>query len=209
MPHSYANNLLHVVFSTRERKPTIPAASFGELWAVLAGIGRNHRLTMIKVGGMTDHVHILFALPADVMLAHAVQVLKANSSRWMHERVPKFAWQEGYGAFSVSASLAGAVKKYIGNQAEHHERRSFEEEFVTLLKKSGVAYDPKFVFGLYAVPTALARFNGTRTHHYRGGLTYGGPTGLCATWLGQRGAERRYPIAQTGRSGSTILKKAS
>jgi len=147
MPHSYVNDLLHVVFSTRERKPTIPAASFAELWAVLAGIGPNHRLTVIKIGGMAEHVHILFVLPADVTVAHAVQVFKANSSRWMHDRVPKFAWQEGYGAFSVSASVAGAVKKYIENLAEHHKRRSFEEEFVMLLRKSGVAYDPKFVFG--------------------------------------------------------------
>ena len=104
-------------------------------------------LTVIKIGGMEDHAHILFALPADVTLAHAVQVLKANSSRWMRERVPKFAWQEGYAAFSVSASVAAAVKKYIENQAEHHKRRSFEEEFVMLLEKSGVAYDRKFVFG--------------------------------------------------------------
>jgi len=147
MPHSYTNHLLHVVFSTRERKPTIPTASLRELWAVMAGIGRNHRLTVIKIGGMADHVHILFGLPADVTLAHAVQVLKANSSRWMHERVPKFAWQQGYGAFSVSASVAGAVKKYIENQAEHHKRRSFEDEFLALLKKSGIPYDPKFVFG--------------------------------------------------------------
>ena len=147
MPHSYVNNLLHVVFSTRERKPTIPAASFAELWAVLAGIGRNHRLTVIKIGGMADYVHILFALPADVTLAHAVQVFKANSSRWMRERVPTFAWQEGYAAFSVSASGVGAVKKYIENQPEHHKRRSFEEEFLAMLEKCGVAYDPKFVFG--------------------------------------------------------------
>ncbi len=147
MPHSYVNNLLHVVFSTRERKPIVPAASLAELWAVLAGIGRNHRLTVIKIGGMEEHVHALFALPADVTLAHAVQVLKANSSRWMRQRVPRFAWQEGYGAFSVSASQAGAVKRYIENQPEHHKRRSFEEEFVALLKKSGVPYDPKFVFG--------------------------------------------------------------
>jgi putative transposase len=147
MPHSYANNLLHVVFSTRERTRTIPATSFAELWAVMAGIGRSHGLTVIKIGGMEDHAHILFALPADVTLAHAVQVLKANSSRWMRERVPKFAWQEGYAAFSVSASVAAAVKKYIENQAEHHKRRSFEEEFVMLLEKSGVAYDRKFVFG--------------------------------------------------------------
>jgi REP element-mobilizing transposase RayT len=147
MPHSYTNNLLHVVFSTRERKPTIPTASLRELWAVMAGIGRNHRLTVIKIGGMPDPAHILFGLPSDVTLAHAVQVFKANSSRWMHEHVPKFAWQQGYGAFSVSASVAGAVKKYIENQAEHHKRRSFEDEFLALLKKSGVAYNPKFVFG--------------------------------------------------------------
>ena len=147
MAHSYSNNLLHVVFSTRERKPTIPGALFKELWAVMAGIGRNHRLTVVKIGGMADHVHILFALPADVTLAHAVQVIKANSSRWMGQRVPTFAWQQGYAAFSVSASVAGTVKKYIENQAEHHKRRSFEDEFLALLKKSGVPYDPKFVFG--------------------------------------------------------------
>jgi len=117
MPHSYTNNLLHVVFSTRERKPTIPASLFKELWAVMAGIGRNHRLTVIKIGGMPDHVHILVGLPADVTLAHAVQVFKANSSRWMRQRVQEFAWQQGYGAFSVSASVAGAAKKYIENQA--------------------------------------------------------------------------------------------
>jgi len=147
MPHSYANNLVHVVFSTHERKPTIPAASLSELWAVMAGIGRNHRLSVIKIGGMQEHVHILFALPADVTLAHAVQVIKANSSRWVRERVREFAWQQGYAAFSVSASVAGTVKKYIENQAEHHKRRSFEDEFLALLKKSGVPYDPKFVFG--------------------------------------------------------------
>jgi REP-associated tyrosine transposase len=94
MPHSYANNLLHVVISTRERKRTIPSGSLAELWAVMAGIGRNHGLTVIKIGGMEDHAHILFALPADVTLAHAVQVLKANSSRWMRERVPVFAWRK-------------------------------------------------------------------------------------------------------------------
>jgi len=147
MPHSYTKNLLHVVFSTRERKPTIPAAAFAELWAAMAGIGRNHSLTVIKIGGMADHVHILFALPADIALAHAVQVFKANSSRWMRQRAQEFAWQQGYGAFSVSASVAGAVRKYIENQAEHHKRRSFEDEFLALLKKSGVTYDPKFVFG--------------------------------------------------------------
>jgi putative transposase len=176
MPHSYVNNLLHVVFSTRERKRTIPPGSFAELWAVMAGIGRNHRLTVIKIGGMEEHVHALFALPADVTLAHAVQVLKANSSRWMRERIPKFAWQEGYAAFSVSDSVAGAVKKYIENQPEHHKRRSFEEEFVALLKKSGVPCGPK------------------PTHHFRGGLTYSGPTGLVDIGRKESTGEGAAPV---------------
>jgi len=107
MAHSYTNNLLHVVFSTRERKPTIPAALFKELWAVMAGIGRNHRLTVVKIGGMADHVHILFALPADVTLAHAVQVFKANSSRWMRQRVQEFA---------LAARVWGLQRECVGRR---------------------------------------------------------------------------------------------
>jgi len=152
MPHSYSNNLLHVVFSMRERNQRSRPhrlRSCGPFSPASGGIiaSRNHRLKVIKIGGMADHVHILFALPADVALAHAVQVLKANSSRWMRQQVQEFAWQQGYEAFSVSASVAGAVKKYIENQAEHHKRRSFEDEFLVLLRKSAVPYDPKFVFG--------------------------------------------------------------
>ena len=147
MAHSYCNNLVHVVFSTKERKPLIPAERQEKLWSYFVGIGRNHDLPLLAAGGTENHAHLLFALDAMIPLAKAVQTFKANSSRWMGEHGIDFSWQEGYGAFSVSASQAPRVKDYIRNQAKHHRRRSFEEEFVELLKRSGIPYDPKFVFG--------------------------------------------------------------
>ncbi len=147
MAHSYCNNLIHLVFSTKERKALIPSDRLEKLWAYCVGIGRNHNLPLLAVGGTENHVHILLALSAPVPLAKAVQTLKSNSSRWVRDHGINFAWQEGYAAFSVSASQAPRVKEYIRNQAKHHRRRSFEEEFIGLLKKSGIPYDPKFVFG--------------------------------------------------------------
>jgi putative transposase len=98
-------------------------------------------------GGTANHAHLLIALPASMPLAKAIQVPKANSSRWLGEHGFDFAWQEGYGAFSVSASNLDSVKHYIEHQAEHHAKHSFEDEFVSLLRTSSVTYDPKFVFG--------------------------------------------------------------
>lgn len=117
------------------------------LWKYFGGIGNNHGVPVPCAGGTADHAHLLIALPSDVTLAKALQVLKANSSRWIGEHRIDFAWQEGYGAFSVSASNAPAVGDYIEHQEEHHQRRSYEDEFVALLTKSGVAYDAANVFG--------------------------------------------------------------
>jgi putative transposase len=100
----------------------------------------------MALGGTANHIHILMTLPPKQSLSAAVRDLKANSSRWMSETGLGFAWQSGFGAFSVSPSQA-VVKNYIRNQAEHHKRRNFEEEFLLLLKKAGIEYDPKFVFG--------------------------------------------------------------
>jgi len=102
---------------------------------------------VLAAGGLADHVHLLLVLPATVTLASVVQRLKANSSRWIHEQGADLVWQEGYGAFSVSASNKGAVKHYIEHQAEHHTRRNFEDEFATMLKRSGVSFDPDHVLG--------------------------------------------------------------
>jgi len=111
------------------------------------GIAKNLGIETLALGGIANHVHILLALPPTKSLSDAVRDLKANSSRWMREKGHNFAWQSGFGAFSVSPSQAPLVKAYIRDQAKHHRRRSFEDEFLALLKKSGIAFDPKWVFG--------------------------------------------------------------
>ncbi len=145
MSHTHSHNLLHCVFSTKERLPLIrdPEA----LWPYTVGLAYNKGIHVIAAGGTTNHAHLLMLLPQTIALAKAMQEIKANTSRWLRETSRQFQWQEGYGAFSVSHSQREAVVKYIANQAEHHQRRSYEEEFVALLRKSGVSYDPRFVFG--------------------------------------------------------------
>jgi putative transposase len=144
MAHTYASIFIHCIFSTKDRQPLISADRMAALCDYIGGIAKSEGFTLITAGGTADHIHLLFILPAPNALAHAVQKLKGSSSRWMGKT---FAWQEGYGAFSVSASQVPVVKKYIENQVEHHRKRSFEEEFTSLLRSCGVEYDPKFVFG--------------------------------------------------------------
>lgn len=147
MAHTYPNVLIHCVFSTKLRRDLIPLDLRHKLAMYFVGIGKGHDLPVLCAGGAANHVHLLIALPATVALAKAVQVLKANSSRWVGEHGFDFAWQEGYAAFSVSPSNVDAVKRYIEHQDEHHAKHSFEDEFVSLLRKSGVEYDRTFVFG--------------------------------------------------------------
>ncbi len=148
MPHSYAANRIHVVFSTRERRKQIAPDFQPKLWAYIAGIGRNHDLVIHEVGGWQDHAHILFSLPATMTLAKAVQTLKVNSSKWVRENGRRdFGWQDGYGAFSVSQSNLQKVASYIRNQQKHHRKLSFEDEFRTLLRKHGLQFDERFIFG--------------------------------------------------------------
>jgi len=147
MPHTYTINFIHCVFSTKERAPTIAVEKREQLWAYVAGISKNIGVELAAIGGMSDHIHLLIALPSDKKLSEVVPDLKSNSSRWMREASAEFSWQEGYGAFSVSPSQIPVVKEYIRNQAQHHEKRKFEDEFVAMLNKSGVSYDGKYVFG--------------------------------------------------------------
>jgi putative transposase len=152
MSHSNVDNRLHVVFSTKERRKLIRQEIERELWAYIVGVGRNHQLSISAVGGIEDHVHMLLELPGTVTISKAVQTIKANSSKWLNEtNVKGFAWQEGYAAFSVSASNVDAVVHYIDNQREHHKKQTFEGEFLELLRKHGVDYDPKYVFGLDSI----------------------------------------------------------
>jgi REP element-mobilizing transposase RayT len=144
MAHKYASNFIHCVFSTKDRRPLIPAARKPELFAYLGGIARGEGFSLIAAGGTANHIHLLFVLPASYSLAHAVQKFKGSSSRWMGKG---FSWQEGYGAFSVSPSQVPVVEKYLQSQEEHHRVRNFEQEFVALLRNCGIEYDEHFVFG--------------------------------------------------------------
>lgn len=147
MAHKFPNVLIRYVFSTKGRRDLIRPELQLKLWKYFVGIGRNKSLPVLAAGGVANHAHVLIALPSDTSVAKAIQLLKANSSRWMGEHGIDFEWQEGYGAFSVSASNLDVVKEYIERQPEHHARRNYEEEFLALLQKSGVSFDPDEVFG--------------------------------------------------------------
>lgn len=147
MSHSYAQNHIHLVFSTKNREKLLTRTFLPRLWAYTAAVCRNHDLLTFALGGTEDHMHALFRLPATMPLADAVALVKSNSSKWLGELGKDFAWQAGYGAFSVSSSNVNRVIGYIENQEKHHRRISFEDEFITLLKRHGVDYDPKYVFG--------------------------------------------------------------
>jgi putative transposase len=147
MAHTFSRNHLHVIFSTKDRRKTIPKEWQPRLWAYLAGICKNHEMIALGVGGTENHVHILLHLPPKLALAKAVLLLKTNSSKWMSEQGSDFSWQEGYGAFSVSSSNIDQVTRYIRNQEAHHRKTSFEQEFRALLERHGVEYDPNHVLG--------------------------------------------------------------
>jgi putative transposase len=117
-------------------------------WPFLGGIARENKMKALTVGGAADHVHILISLPGTISVAKAIQLLKGNSSKWVHETFPKlngFAWQQGYGAFSIGVSGVEATVAYIRNQAEHHRQRTFRAEFVAMLRKHGLDYDERML----------------------------------------------------------------
>ena len=150
MSHTYSSNRIHVIFSTKERERRFGEEIRPKLWAYMAGIAHNHGFEAMIVGGEPDHIHALLLLPPAMPLAKAVQLLKGSSSKWLNESGAAgrdFAWQEGYGAFSVSASQTANVFRYIRNQSSHHAKKSFAEEFVALLKRYGIPYDPAYVLG--------------------------------------------------------------
>jgi REP element-mobilizing transposase RayT len=147
MPQSLAQIYVHLVFSTKGRVPLIPAEDAPRLHAYLAGAGQAIECPALLVGGVTDHVHILFRLSKNRALSDAVKELKVESSKWMKEQgVREFGWQAGYGAFSIGAAQAEAVTEYIRNQEQHHRRRTFQEEFRELLRRYQVEFDEAYVW---------------------------------------------------------------
>ena len=147
MSHTYAQNVIHVVFSTKDRRPALSREFQPRMWAYAAGICRNLGILVHAIGGMEDHIHFLIQVPPRLAVANAVLAIKSNSSRWANEQGHKFAWQQGYGAFAVSSSIVPSVAQYIQNQDAHHRKMTFDMEFLALLKKHGLEFDPKFVLG--------------------------------------------------------------
>ena len=146
--HSFNSCLVHCVWSTKSHAHVLNSNLRERLWPYLGGIARENGMKALAVGGVVDHVHILISLPGTLSVAKALQLLKANSSKWIHQTFPNsalFGWQEGYGAFSIGVSGVEATIRYIRNQAEHHRKRTFREELTTMLRKHGLEYDERML----------------------------------------------------------------
>jgi REP element-mobilizing transposase RayT len=148
MAHSHTKLIFHCVFSTKGRAPSLEKPVRLRLFEYLGGIAQNHGAHLLSAGGTNDHVHLLIELNASTPIAEMMRTLKAVSSKWIHETFPQlahFAWQTGYGAFTVSVSAVEEVTRYILNQEEHHRGRSFEEEYLSFLRRHGISYDERYV----------------------------------------------------------------
>ena len=146
---SFTNLNYHLVFSTKYRKPVVEETIRERLYEYIGGIIRAKEGALLEIGGVADHIHILAGCSPKMAVADWVRDIKANSARWINElpdRKTRFEWQKGYGAFTVSASQLEVVRKYIQRQPVHHQRQSFRDEFLALLKRHGIEYDPQYVF---------------------------------------------------------------
>ena len=150
MPQSLAQIYLHIVFSTKDRRPFLQDATFrDEAHHYLGGACNNLGCPVLRVGGVADHVHILCRLGRTISVADLVKELKRDSSQWAKTKAPDLAdfyWQSGYGAFSISPSHVELVRDYIAKQEEHHRRVTFQEEFRRLLRKYGLEWDERYVW---------------------------------------------------------------
>ena len=150
MANTYTSLLYHIVFSTKNRQPWLTLEIEGRVWAYIGGIARKHKMTALQVGGVEDHIHALVIAPPTIAPCQIAQVLKGESSKWIHDEFPllrRFGWQDGYGAFTVSKSNIPEVIKYIQNQREHHRQKTFQEEYLDLLRKHEIEYEERFVWG--------------------------------------------------------------
>jgi REP element-mobilizing transposase RayT len=149
MGQSLVKNYIHLVFSTKYRQPLIRPPVEAELHAYLGGVCNRLECQSIKVGGYTDHIHILCRLSQKIALMKLVEEVKSHSSKWIKtkgEGYEKFYWQDGYGAFSVNPAAVDRVTNYIANQHAHHSKKGFQNEYRALLKKYKVEYDERYVW---------------------------------------------------------------
>lgn len=149
MPGKYLSLLVHFTWSTARREPWLAPEIRQPLYSYIGGIMNNKKAKLISAGGVSDHIHLYSSMPSTISIADFVNAVKSNSSRWIHENFDnrkRFAWQEGYGAFSVSKSVENRVIRYVQNQEVHHRKHSFQEELLSLLQKHDIAYDERYLW---------------------------------------------------------------
>jgi len=149
MSRAFTQNHYHLVFSTKNRHPYIDPELQARLFPFIGGTLRDLRCTMLAIGGMPDHVHVLVRYPSELSHADLARHIKSRSSKWIHEMYPElrdFAWQEGYGGFTVSMSMVPTVEAYITDQREHHRAQDFKTEFLALLRLNQVEFAEAEVF---------------------------------------------------------------
>jgi len=140
---------VHVVFSTKDRRPMITPEVEPELYAYMAGTAKNLNSPCLAVGGTSNHVHLLVSQSKNMALSRLMEEIKKSSSKWIKSKgaaLRTFGWQDGYGAFTIGQSQVEALERYIAGQKERHEKQTYEEELVSLLKKYGVQYDERYIW---------------------------------------------------------------
>ena len=149
MANTYTSLHYHLVFSTKNRERWIDPEIEERVWSYLAGIAKQNKMTPIQIGGVEDHVHLLLGASPTLAPSKIAQLVKGGSSAWIHDTFPAmkaFAWQDGFGGFTVSRSNVESVADYIRGQREHHRSRTFQEEYLALLQKHGVSYNEKYLW---------------------------------------------------------------
>jgi len=149
MSHSFAKVHLHIIFSTKNRKPYITEKIQSRLYQYIKTICLNLSCPIHKIGGIEDHVHILLEQSRTIPAAKIIETIKSNSSRWVKQEFPdytEFSWQSGYAVFSVDRLTYEPVKNYIANQSEHHKKRSFKDELILILNKYNIKYDEQILW---------------------------------------------------------------
>jgi len=149
MANTYTQIYLHIVFSVKGRQNLIQKKWKDELHKYICGIVKGKEQKVYAIGGMSDHIHILVSIKPNITISELVRDIKANSSKWINEKgyiMGKFQWQEGFGAFSYAQSQLDTVIAYINNQEQHHQKKTFKDEYLELLQKFNVEYDEKYLF---------------------------------------------------------------
>ena len=150
MANSYRSHYFHLIWSTKSRKKFIVEEIKQRLYEYIGGIARNYQAHLLSIGGTDDHIHLLISLGRLDKYTEIIKNIKSNSSQWIHKNFPKysdFAWQDGYGSFTVSYSAIADVQNYIANQEKHHKAQSFENEYFELLNRNEIQYEDRYVLG--------------------------------------------------------------